>query len=69
MISALAFTDGTSGTKKKKKKQQMQVQLRGQEDPMEEEVSTGSSSLPGKFYEQRSLVGVHFMGQQRVPQN
>ena len=29
----------------------------GQEDPLEEEMATHSSFLPGKSHEQRSLVG------------
>ena len=67
-MNALGFTGGTSGLKKKKMLE-MKVQFMGQEDPLEEEVATSSSSLLGKFHGQRSLVGVHFMGQQRVPHN
>ena len=37
--------------------QEMWVQFLGQEDPLEEEMATHSSILPGKFHGQRSLVG------------
>ena len=34
-----------------------QVQSLGQEDPLEEEMATHSSILPGKSHGQRNLVG------------
>ena len=37
--------------------QEMQVQYLGQEDPLEEEMATYSSSLDWKIHEERSLVG------------
>ena len=37
--------------------QEMWVRSLGQEDPLEEEIVTHSCILPGKSYEQRSLVG------------
>ena len=38
-------------------KQESWVQSLGQEDPLEEEMATHSSSLPGESHGQRSLVG------------
>ena len=37
--------------------QEMQVQFLGQEDPLEEGITTYSSVLPGESHGQRSLVG------------
>ena len=37
-------------------KQETQVQSLGQEDPLEKEMATHSSILPGKSHGQRSLV-------------
>ena len=37
-------------------KQEMQVQPLGCEDPLEEEIATHSSVLPGEFHGQRSLA-------------
>ena len=37
--------------------QQTWVQSLGQEDPLEEDMATHSSFLPGKFHGQRSLAG------------
>ena len=37
-------------------KQEMQVQPLGCEDPLEEEMATHSSVLPGEFHGQRSLA-------------
>ena len=34
-----------------------QVQFLGQEDPLEEEMVTNSSILPGEFHGQRGVVG------------
>ena len=66
-MNALGFTGGTSGLKKKKMLE-MHIQFTGQEDSLEEKVATSSSSLLGKVHGQRSLVGVHFMGQQSPTQ-
>ena len=38
-------------------KQEMQIQFLGWEDPLEEEMATPSSVLPGEFHGQRSLAG------------
>ena len=37
--------------------QEMQVQFLGQEDPLEEGITTYSSVLPGESHGQRSLAG------------
>ena len=37
--------------------QETWVQFLGREDPLEKEMATHSSFLPGKFHGQRSLVG------------
>ena len=37
--------------------QETWVRFLGQEDPLEEEMATHSSILPGKFHGQRSLAG------------
>ena len=37
--------------------QETQIRSQGQEDPLEKEMATHSSVLPGKFHGQRSLVG------------
>ena len=38
------------------KTQEMQVQSLGQEDPLEKEIATYSTFLPGEFHGQRSLA-------------
>ena len=45
--------------------QEMQVQSLGQEDPLEEEMATHSSILPGGSHGQRSLVGYSPWGCQK----
>ena len=40
------------------------VQSLGQEDPLEKEMATHSSILPGRFHGQRSLVGYSPWGHQ-----
>ena len=47
---------------------EIQVQSPGQEDPLEEEMATHSSILPGKSREQRSL-SKGSKGRQRVGHN
>ena len=42
--------------------QEMQVRSLGLEDPLEEEMATHSSILPGKSHGQRSLVGYSLKG-------
>ena len=42
------------------------VRSLGQEDPLEKEMATHSSTLAGKFFGQRSPCGLQFMGSQRV---
>ena len=46
--------------------QEMWVQLLGQEDPLEKEVATHFSILPGKSHEQRSLAGYSPQHHKRV---
>ena len=46
--------------------QVMRVQSLGQEDPLEKEMATHSSILPGKLHGQRSLAGYSAWGHQRV---
>ena len=42
--------------------QETGVQSLGQEDPLEKEMATHSSILPGEFHGQRSLVGYSLWG-------
>ena len=49
---------GGSGVKDPPAKQETWVQSLGQEDPLEKEMATHSSILPGKFHGQRSLVAI-----------
>ena len=42
------------------------VRSLGQEDSLEKEMATHSSTLAGKFLGQRSPCGLQFMGSQRV---
>ena len=49
--------------------QEAGVQSLGREDPLEKEVATLSSSLPGEFHGQRSLAGCHPWGRKRVGHN
>ena len=44
----------------------MQVRFLGLEDPLEEEMGSHSSILPGKVHGQRSLVGYHSWGQNEL---
>jgi len=48
---------GGSVVKNSPGKQEMQIRSLGWEDPLEKEMATHSSILPGKSHEQRSLVG------------
>ena len=48
---------------------EVQVQSLGQEDPLKEEMATTPVFLPGKFHEQRSLVGYSPWGHKRVRYN
>ena len=41
----------------------MYVQPLGREDPLEQEMATHSSILPGKFHGQRSLVAMSMQSQ------
>ena len=49
--------------------QEAGVQSLGREDPLEKEVATRFSSLPGEFCEQRSLAGRSPRGRKRVGHN
>ena len=49
--------------------QEAGVQSLGQEDPLEKEVATLSSSLPGEFHGQRNLAGRRPWGRKRVGHN
>ena len=46
--------------------QEMQVRSLGLEGPLEEEMATHSSILPGKAHGQRSLVGYRSWGQNEL---
>ena len=46
----------------------MQVLSLGQKDPLEKEMGTSSSILPGKCHEQRRLVGYSLWGHKRFRQ-
>ena len=49
--------------------QETQIQPLGQEDPLEEEMATHSSILPGKSHGQGSLVGYSPRGRSRTQIN
>ena len=49
--------------------QEMWVRPLGWEDPLEKEMATHSSFLPGKSHEQRSLAGYSSLGGQSVRYN
>ena len=46
--------------------QEMPVRSLGWEDPLEEEMATHSSILPGKYHGQRNLAGYQSMVSQRI---
>ena len=47
----------------------MWVPSLGLEDPLEEEMATHSSNLPGKFHRERSLAGYSPWGRKEVGHN
>ena len=57
MVGILGFPGGMVGNSPMQEMQEMWVWSPGREDPLEKEMATHSSTVPGKSQEQGSLAG------------